>query len=128
MNAWQYALLTFSLATLVSAEEAEQVAPFYSYEHVEYYDDGDPYGLELRRPKIEEDTPTKRHTRMGNADVTVEVKNIERLSESEQQGSLQKKKKTEEKKSSRFHEDREEKKEESDNPEASISIKWKVGY
>lgn len=120
MKLLQCALFTLSLGILF-AEETEQVTPF-SYE---YYDDGDPYGLELKRPKVEEDTPTKRHAKVGNADVTVEVKNIERLAESEQQNNFTKNKKPEEKKSSGFQRDKD--KEESDNPEASISIKWKVG-
>lgn len=107
------------------AEQLDQLAPVYLYESAEYFDDGDPYGLELKSPCIEKDTPTKRHVDVGNAKVAVEVKNIDRLSQSQEEwDSMNKDKvrKPKEKKKSRLRDDKEEEKE-SDNPEASISIK-----
>ena len=87
---------------------------------------GDPYGVELERPPIEVDTLTKRHAQVGNAKVTLEVKNIDKLSESEKEWDRirPKTKKPEEKKKSRFRNDKEEEKEDDDG--ASVSIKWRV--
>lgn len=122
----QLALLLVLNAGILYSEEPDQAIPFYSYDNAEYFDDGDPYGLELKPPPIEKDTATKRHVKVGNAKVTVEVKNTDPLSQSNAEWDRMKKnkeKKPEEKKKSRFRDDKEEEKE-NHNPEASISIKW----
>lgn len=125
MNKMRLSLLLALNIGHACAEELEEATPPHSYESAEYFDDGDPYGLELKPPVVEKDTPTKRHVNVGNANVTVEVKNIDKLSESEAEWDRirPKTKKPEEKKKSRFRDDKEEKKED-DNPEASISFKW----
>jgi hypothetical protein len=121
MNAMRLSLLLVVNAGFIYAEDPEQSTPSYA----EYFDDGDPYGVELERPPVEKDTPTKRHAKVGNAKVTVEVKNIDKLSESEKEWDRirPKSKKPQEKKKSRFRDDKEE---EDDDDSASVSIKWRV--
>lgn len=120
-------LLLVVNAGFLYAEKPEESTPGYSYESAEYFDDGDPYGLELKRSPIEEDTSTKRHAKVGNVNVSVEAKNIEKLSESEKEWDRirPKPKKSPEKKKSRFRDDKKEDKD--DEEEASVSIKLKWG-